>query len=240
MIGGFIISGTIPKKVIVRAIGPSLQGMLEGTLPDPMLALRSANGSLLRQNDNWKDDPIQAAEIRVSGVAPSHDLESALVATLTPGSYTATVTGKNGVPGIGLVEIYDVDQSAESKLANLSTRGVIQSGGDVLIGGFILGGSSSNARVLTRAIGPSLTNFGVNNALSDPTLELHDGNGGLLTSNDNWKSTQRTEIEGTGLQPANDAESAIVADLPPGLYTAIVAGKGASGVGLIEVYNLTN
>ena len=240
MIGGFIITGNLPKKVIVRAIGPSLQSMLQGALPDPALALRSVTGSLLRQNNNWKDDPVQAAEIQLNGLAPSDDLESALVATLTPGNYTATVTGNNGATGIALVEVYDVDQGSDSKLANISTRGVIQSGTNVLIGGFILGGSNSNAKVLVRAIGPSLTSFGVTNALPDPILELHDGNGALLMSNDNWKSAQQTEIEATLIQPSQDAESAIVADLPPGLYTAIVAGKGTSGVGLIEIYNLTN
>lgn len=240
MIGGFIITGNAPKKVIVRAIGPSLQGMLQGALSDPVLALRSANGSLLRQNDNWTEDPVQAAEIELNGLAPSNDLESALVATLAPGNYTATVTGKDGATGIGLVELYDVDHAADSKLANISTRGVIQSGTNALIGGFILGGSNANAKVLVRAIGPSLTGFGVTNALPDPTLELHDGNGALLVSNDNWKDAQQTAIEATGIQPANEAESAIVADLPPGLYTAVVAGKGTSGVGLIEIYNLTD
>jgi hypothetical protein len=239
MIGGFIITGNAPKKIIVRAIGPSLQGMLEGALTDPVLALRGADGSLVRQNDNWKDDSVQAAEIQLSGLAPNNDLESALVATLTPGNYTATVTGKNNnQTGIGVVEVYDVSQGADSKLANISTRGVVQSGANVLIGGFILGGSDSNARILVRAIGPSLANFGVTNALPDPTLELHDGNGALLVSNDNWKSAQQTEIEQTQIPPTHDAESAVIAHLPPGVYTAVVGGKGASGVGLIEIYNL--
>jgi hypothetical protein len=238
MIGGFIITGNAPKKVIVRALGPSLQGMLEGALTDPVLALRGADGSLVRQNNNWKDDSVQAAEIQLSGLAPNNNLESALVATLTPGNYTATVTGMDNTTGIGVVEVYDVSQVAGSKLANISTRGVIQSGANVLIGGFILGGSDSNARILVRAIGPSLTNFGVTNALPDPTLELHDGNGALIVSNDNWKSAQQTEIEQTQIAPQNDAESAIVADLPPGLYTAVVAGKNTNGVGLIEIYNL--
>jgi hypothetical protein len=149
------------------------------------------------------------------------------------------VTGKNNnQTGIGVVEVYDVSQGADSKLANISTRGVVQSGANVLIGGFILGGSDSNARILVRAIGPSLATFGVTNALPDPTLELHDGNGALLVSNDNWKSAQQTEIEQTQIPPAHDAESAIVADLPPGVYTAVVGGKGASGVGLIEIYHL--
>jgi hypothetical protein len=200
--------------------------------------LRAADGSLVRENDNWKDDPAQALEIEAHGVAPKDDLESALVATLAPGNYTAIVTGKNGATGIGLVEVYDANQSPGSQLANISTRGVVQSANNVLIGGFILGGSNGNAKVLVRALGPSLKNAGVGNALSDPTLELHDGNGAMIASNDNWKTNQQTQIEATQIPPANDSESGIVADLSPGLYTAIVAGKAAGGVGLIEVYNL--
>lgn len=240
MIGGVIITGNAPKKVIVRAIGPSLQSSLSGALNDPVLQLRKADGSLIDQNDNWRDDAVQAAELEANHVAPANDLESAIVATLVPGNYTAAVTGKNGASGIGLIEVYDVNQLADSKLANISTRGIVGSADGVLIGGFILGGAKGNAKVLVRAIGPSLTNFGVNNALSDPTLELHDGNGGLIATNDNWKTNQKTQIEGTNMSPTNDAESAIVADLPPGLYTAVVAGKGTSGIGLIEIYNLAN
>jgi hypothetical protein len=238
MIGGFIITGSAPKKVIVRAIGPSLQSSLGDALSDPVLQLRGGDGSLIRQNDNWKDDAAQALEIQASGVAPSHDLESALMATLAPGNYTATVTGKNSATGIGLVEVYDLNRWGDGKLANISTRGVVRSADGVLIGGFILGGANGNAKVLVRAIGPSLAGVGVNNALSDPTLELHDGNGGLIAANDNWKTNQQPAIEATNIPPTNDAESAIVADLPPGLYTTIVANKGASGVGLIEIYNL--
>jgi WD40 repeat protein len=238
MIGGFIITGDLPKKIIVRAIGPSLQASLSDAVGDPILALRGPDGSLIRQNDNWRDDAAQALEIEASGVAPSDDLESAIVATLAPGNYTAAVTGKNGMTGVGLVEVYDVSQGTGSKLANISTRGIVRSADGVLIGGFILGGGNGNAKVLVRAVGPSLSNAGVNNALSDPTLELHDGNGGLIASNDNWKTAQQPAIEATGIQPANDAESAIIADLPPGLYTAVVAGQGSNGVGLIEIYDL--
>jgi probable HAF family extracellular repeat protein len=238
MIGGFIITGNAAKKVIVRAIGPSLQGTLSGALSDPVLELRKADGSLINRKDNWRDDATQAAELEANHVAPGNDLEAAIIATLTPGNYTAAVTGKNAAAGVGLIEVYDVNQSTDSKLANISTRGVVRSADGVLIGGFILGGANGNAKVLVRAIGPSLARVGVNNALSDPTLELHDGNGGLLASNDNWKTDQQSQIEATKIAPAADAESAIVADLPPGLYTAVVAGKSASGVGLIEVYSL--
>jgi probable HAF family extracellular repeat protein len=238
MIGGFIITGNAEKKVVIRAIGPSLQDSLPGALTDPMLELRGPDGSLIRQNDNWRDDTSQASEIEANKVAPTHNLESAIVATLSPGNYTAAVTGKNGTNGVGLIEVYDLNQSADSKLANISTRGIVQSADNVLIGGFILGGANSNAKVLVRAIGPSLATLGVSNALSDPTLELRDGNGVLLQSNDNWKDQQRTDIEATKIAPSMDSEAAIIADLPPGLYTAIVAGKGSNGVGLIEVYNL--
>jgi hypothetical protein len=238
MIGGFIINGSSLKKVVVRAIGPSLQGILSDALTDPVLELRGPDGALIRQNDNWRDDASQASFLEANKFAPSHALEAAVVATLAPGHYTATVTGKNGSSGVGLVEVYDLNQAADSKLANISTRGVVQSAENVLIGGFILGGSSANTKVLVRAIGPSLASFGINNALNDPTLELHDGNGALLQSNDNWKDQQRVEIEAARLAPALDSESAILADLPPGAYTAILAGKGPNGVGLIEIYNL--
>jgi WD40 repeat protein len=238
MIGGFIITGNAEKKVVVRAIGPSLQANLPEAVADPILELRGSDGSLIRQNDNWRDDATQASEIEANKVAPTHNLESAIVATLPPGNYTAAVTGKNGATGVGLVEVYDLDQAADSKLANISTRGVVQSADNVLIGGFILGGANTNAKVLVRAIGPSLAAVGINNSLSDPTLELRDGNGVLLQSNDNWKDEQRAAIEATGLAPARDFEAVLIADLPPGLYTTIVAGKSSSGVGLVEIYRL--
>jgi hypothetical protein len=238
MIGGFIITGNADKKVVIRAIGPSLQGSLAGALADPVLELRGADGSLIRRNDNWRDDAAQAVEIEANKIAPKHALESAIVTTLAPGNYTAAVSGKNGTTGVGLVEVYDLSQSADSKLANISTRGVVQSADNVLIGGFILGGANANAKVLVRAIGPSLANAGVTNPLADPVLELRDGNGVLLRSNDNWKDQQRADIEATQIPPPMDSEAAIIADLPPGLYTAIVAGKASSGVGLIEIYNL--
>ena len=239
MIGGFIINGNGPKKVVVRAIGPSLQGLLSGAISDPILQLRRADGSLIRQNDNWREDAVQAAEIAANKLAPRDDLESALVETLTPGNYTAIVTGTNGATGVGLVEVYDLDQGAASQLANISTRGSVQSAENVLIGGFILGAANNNAKVLVRALGPSLKNVGVANALSNPTLELRDGNGAPLLANGDWKDQQQTAIEQTGIPPNDPLESAIVADLSPGAYTAIVAGKdGATGVGLVEVYTL--
>lgn len=239
MIGGFIISGTAAKKVVIRAIGPSLAANIPGALADPILQLRAPDGALILQNDNWKDNPPQAAEIVANKLAPPHDLESAVITTLAPGNYTATVTGKNDASGIGVVEVYDLSQGSDAKLVNISTRGVVASAENVLIGGFILGGSNGTTKVLIRAIGPSLASAGVNNPLADPSLELRDGNGLLLLANDNWKDEQRSAIEQTGIPPNDPLESAILADLAPGAYTAIVTGKaGASGTALIEVYNL--
>jgi hypothetical protein len=247
LIGGFIITGSAPKKVIIRAIGPSLP--LPGTLADPTLELHSPDGSVV-SNDNWKVDDqtgqSQEAVIRATTIPPSSDLESALVQTLAPGNYTAIVRGKNGGTGIGVVEAYDLDQApSSSRLANISTRGFVDTGDNVMIGGLILSPNGTGAaKVIVRAIGPSLTAVGVQGALADPTLELHDGSGTTIASNDNWKlrpdgSSQQAEIEATTIPPANDLESAIVSALPPGNYTAVVRGKNNStGVGLVEVYNL--
>jgi len=236
LIGGFIITGNDPKELVLRAIGPSLGGFgIADPLADPVLELHASDGSLITMNDNWKD--TQQAEIEASGFQPQNDLESAIISTLDPGSYTAVVSGKDGGTGVGLVEGYDLDQAADSQLGNISTRGFVETGTNVMIGGFILGGETGNANVVVRALGPSLTAFGVTGALADPTLELHDQNGALVQSNDNWKETQQTEIEATDLQPTNDLESAIVETLAPGAYTAIVAGKDdLTGVGLVEVY----
>jgi plastocyanin len=238
LIGGFIVTGTEPKEVVLRAIGPSLAAFgIPNPLADPVLELHGADGSLITTNDNWKD--TQQSEIEASGFQPQDDLESAILSTLDPGSYTAIVSGKDGGTGVGLVEAYDLDQTADSQLANISTRGFVETGANVMIGGFILGSEDGNANVLVRALGPSLADFGVTGALADPTLELHDENGALIGSDDNWKDTQQSEIEATGLQPSNDLESAVLETLAPGAYTAIVAGKnGTTGVGLVEVYSL--
>ncbi len=238
LIGGFIVTGISPKRVIVRAIGPALTPFgVAGALMDPTLELNGFDGSVTT-NDDWKDD--QQAEIEATGLQPTNDAESAIVQTLAPGAYTAIVRGAGGTTGIGLVEAYDLDQPADSKLANISTRGFIDTGDNVMIGGFIIGPEGlGDATVLVRAIGPSLGNFGVANALQDPTLELRDGSGALLTSNDDWKESEQAEIEATGLAPSDDAESAILSTLPPGGYTAIVRGAlDTTGVGLVEVYHL--
>ena len=233
LIGGFIIAGTQPKKVIVRAIGPSLP--LTGVLINPLLELHDSSGAILVSNDNWRTD--QEQEIIATGLAPSNDNESAIVMTLDPGSYTAIVRGVNDGTGIALVEVYDLEQLVDSKLANISTRGLVETEDNVLIGGFIVLGDNA-ASALLRAIGPSLPVAG---SLTDPTLELHDSNGTTLTSNDNWRSDQESEILATGLPPTNDAESAILTTLAPGSYTAIVRGaNNTTGIALVEVYQLDN
>jgi plastocyanin len=249
MIGGFIISGTASKKVILRAIGPSLVNAgIQDFLADPVIEVHNATSTLVT-NDNWKtrsDGSSQQAEVEGTTVAPTNDLESATVMTLPANNanYTAIVSGKNNTTGIGVVEVYDLDQAADSKLANISTRGLVQSGTNVMIGGFILGGGSGNMNLIVRGIGPSLAGAGVTGALADPTLELRNGNGALLQSNNNWKlrsdgSSQQAEIQATGVAPTNDLEAAIVASLPSGPFTAIVAGNnGTTGVGVVELYRL--
>ncbi|MBA3544460.1 MAG: hypothetical protein H0T83_08485 [Chthoniobacterales bacterium] len=240
LIGGFIITGDSPKQVIVRAIGPSLSlAGLSGVLADPILELHKADGSVVT-NDNWKD--TQQTEIEATGLKPNDDLESAILATLEPGNYTAIVSGKSGGTGVGLVEVYDLDQLLGPILANIITRGFVDIGDNVMIGGFIVGPTETGlADVLVRALGPSLSPFGIANPLLDPSLELRDGNGSLLTSNDDWKDSQQTEIEATGIPPTNDTESAILRSLAPGNYTAIVRGvSDTTGVSLVEVYILPN
>lgn len=253
LIGGFIVTGNAPKKVIVRGIGPSLKingGPLSGRLANPLLELHDEKtGLTVETNDNWKINDqtgqSQQAAVEATTVPPTDDLESAIVRTLTPGPYTAILRGVNNSTGIGVVEVYDLDQAADSEMANISTRGFVDTGDNVMIGGFILGGSSQGSKILIRGIGPSLTAAGITNALANPTLELHDGNGTLVATNDNWKlndqtqQSQETEVRATTIPPSNDLESAILTTLSPGNYTAILSGKnGGTGVAVVEVYNL--
>jgi glucose/arabinose dehydrogenase len=240
MIGGFIIGGSASKRVILRAIGPSLQqSNVPNPLPDPVLELHGATGALLTSNNDWRE--TQESEIVNTGLAPQNNFESAIVATLQPGAYTAIVAGRAGASGVALVEVYDLDSGTASKLANISTRSLVQTGDNRLIGGFILGGNGGAAKVIVRTIGPSLTQFGISNALADPTLELRDNNGGLLLANNNWQDdpNQAAQITAGGLAPGNPLESAVATSLLPGAYTVIVAGNsGGTGIGLVEVYNI--
>ena len=233
LIGGFIVTGTQPKKIIVRAIGPSLA--LAGKLADPTLELHDASGALLESNDNWVDSPNKQAIID-STIPPPNNAESAIVRSVPPGNYTAIERGVNNGTGIGVVEAYDLDTSANSKLANISTRGLVQTGDNVLFAGMIVVGQASQ-KVIIRALGPST---GVPGALADPTLELHDGNGALLEANDNWvDSPNKQAIIDSTIPPTNNLESAIVRTLTPANYTAIVRGaNNSTGIAVVEVYAL--
>jgi K319L-like, PKD domain len=235
-IGGFIVQGGAPKEILIRAIGPSLADLgLSGGLADPTLELHDASGNLLLSNDNWKER--QEQEISETGLAPGDDRESAILATLDSGSYTAIVAGRNNAGGIGLTEIYDLQQSG-GRLMNISTRALVGLDDSVMIGGVIITGVDP-ATILFRAIGPSLTGAGIQNPLPDPTLDLFDTQGTRLATNDNWKEAEQDAIEATGLGPSSDLEAALLVDLNPGSYTAVVRGAdGTSGVALIEVYHL--
>jgi hypothetical protein len=240
-IGGFIISGSAPKHVLIRVIGPSLtQFGVPNALADPVLELHGPGAFATINNDNWGDDPVQQVAILATGLAPTNSLESAIDATLNPGAYTAVARGKNNTTGVGLIEVFDLSQAVQAKLANISTRAFVSAGDNVVIAGFILGGNNGNDSIILRGIGPSLTVFGVANALADPTLELRDGNGALLLANNDWQNdpAQAAELIAAGLAPTNPLESGIAATLPPGLYTAVLAGfNSATGVCVVEVYD---
>jgi outer membrane protein assembly factor BamB len=243
LIGGFIIQGSATHLLVIRGIGPSISvngSPVAGTLQDPVLDLYNSAGALIATNDNWGDSSAKD-EIAAVGLAPTDPRESAILPTLNPGSYTAILRGVENSTGIGLLEIYDitgVTGAPISTLPNLSSRGFVGTGDDVLIGGLIVAGVASQ-NVILRAIGPDLASRGVNGSLMDPVIELHDVNGVLLASNDNWRSDQEAEIIATGLQPADDRDAAIVRTLPPGSYTTIVYGAANStGVALVETYAL--
>ena len=252
MIAGFIVQGSAPKRVLIRAVGPSLaQFGVPDALANPRLELHDTTNTI-GMNDDWQTTQIggvitsdQVAEIQNSGLAPSDPLESALIATLPPGSYTAIVQGVNGGTGVGSVEVYDLGATSGSLLANISTRGFVQTEANVMIGGFIV--VTQPTRVIIRAIGPSLSQFGVPDALANPQLELHDTTS-IIGQNDDWQTTQLggiitsdqvAEIQKSQLAPTNAAEAAIIATLPPGSYTAIVSGvNNTTGNALVEVYAL--
>ncbi|PYJ08218.1 MAG: hypothetical protein DMF06_13315 [Verrucomicrobia bacterium] len=237
-IGGFIITGSAPAHLLLRAIGPSLTG-IPGVLADPVMQLFRPSLPTIT-NDNWQDDPAQAAAILATGIAPTNNLESAIDVTLNPGAYTAIVSGKNNTSGVGLIEVYDLSPAVPAKLGNISTRALVGTGSDIVIAGFILGGQSGNDLVIARGIGPSLTALGVAGALANPTLELRDGNGALLVSNNDWQDNpvQAAILTAAGLAPSSPLESGIAAALPPGAYTALLAGfNNGTGVGLVEIYD---
>ena len=237
LIGGFIINGTQAKTVVIRGIGPSLSAFgITNPLANPSLELHDAGGTIA-SNDDWINSPDKQAIIN-SSLAPTNSKESAILMTLSPGSYTAILSGVNSTTGVGLVEVYDLNAAVNSKLANISTRGFVQIGDDVMIGGVIIQ-SDNPVQIIVEAIGPSLTRFGVPGALADPMLELHNPQGDLIFANDNWRSDQEADIIATGLQPTNDLEAAIVATLEPDQYTAIVRGvNNTIGVALVAAYDL--
>jgi len=255
VIGGFIVQGTEPKRIIIRAIGPELtQYGVPNVLANPTLELHDGTGALIASNDNWQHTIIggiitsdQRGDIRNSGYAPADGRESAIIADLPAGNYTAIVRGVNDTTGVALVDVYGLSPETNSILANISTRSFVQTGDNVMIGGFIVQGAQPT-RVIVRAIGPELTQYGVPNAMVNPTLELYDANGAVIASNDNWRATiiggvitsdQVRDIRNSGYAPGDGRESAIIAELPPGNYTAIVRGvNSTTGVALVEVYDL--
>jgi hypothetical protein len=252
LIEGFIVQGPVEaaKKIMVRAIGPSLAAFgITDALANPTLEIYDSNSNKVAANNDWKSTQIgglitsdQSMEIANSGLAPGNDLESAIIANLVPGSYTAVVRGFGNTTGTGVVDAYDLSPASPARLANIATRGLIQPGDKLMIAGFII--QNGPVEAVIRAIGPSLTAFGITNALADPTLQLRDQNGTIVLENDNWKtrpdgSSQQQQIESTGLQPTNDLESALVATIQPGQYTAQVRGNNqATGIGVVQVYFL--
>ena len=236
LIAGFILQGTGEKRLIVRGIGPTLT--LPNRLMDPVLELYDNEGNELAENDRWQDD-VNAAETEESTLAPTDPNEPALLRRLLSTDttlYTAVISGKNGTTGIGLVEVYDLDQNGPVQIVNIATRGFVQTDDDAMIGGVIVTGEAE-AEVVIRAIGPSLT---VNNKLADPVLGLFNNDGDLIFANDDWKANQQDAIESSGLAPQNENESAIRISLKPGNYTAVVRGKNDStGVAVVEVYKLS-
>jgi hypothetical protein len=217
------------------------QSGVPDALADPVLELHGPGAFVTRTNDNWRDDPAQEAAIKATGIPPADNLESAIDAALSPGAYTAIVRGKNNTAGVALIEVYDLAQAVPAKLGNISTRAFVSTDDNIVIGGFLLGNGKANDRIAVRGIGPSLGAAGVPDPLADPVLELRDGNGMLLMVNNDWQdnATQASALTFAGLAPTNNLESGIVVNLPPGPYTALLAGRSnGTGIGLVEVYDL--
>ena len=247
LIQGFIVQGPAgsTKKIIVRAIGPWLtQFGIADALPNPTLEIYDATNAIVATNDDWRNTEVgglitgdQSAEISGSGLAPANNLESAIIADLAPGSYTAVVRGAGNTVGTGVVDAYDLSAESPARLVNVATRGLIQPGDKLMIAGFIV--QNAPMKAVVRAIGPSLSGFGISNALPDTTLQLRDGNGAIVRENDDWQTAQKQELEAVALQPAHDLEAALIETIPPGQYTAQVRGKPEStGIGVVEVYFL--
>ena len=235
------------KKIMVRALGPSLAAFgVTDALENPTLEIRSGDGSntVIATNNNWRNTEVggivtgdQSTEIEGSGLAPGDDLESAVIAELVPGSYTAVVRGAGNTVGTGVVDAYDMSASSPARLVNIATRGLVQPGDNLMIAGFII--QNGDVRAVVRAIGPSLSAFGINNALPDTTLQLRDQNGAIVRENDDWESHQKQELEDTGLQPSDPLEAAVVDTIAVGQYTVQVRGKPEStGIGVVQVYFL--
>jgi hypothetical protein len=238
-VGGFIVTGSEPKHVLIRAIGPSLTryGIID-VLADPVLELHGPGAFATVTNDNWRD--TQEVQIAATGIPPTNDFESAIDATLVPGAYTALVKGKNNTTGVALIEVYDLNQNALSRLANLSTRAFVSTGNDIVIAGFFLSDGNGDDRIIVRGIGPSLSGFGLSSVLANPTLEVRNSNGSLVLTNNDWQdnAAQAAELTAAGLAPTNNLEAAIAATLPPDLYTALLAGlNNGTGIGVVEVYD---
>lgn len=235
-IAGFIINGSGTKQVVLRGLGPSLASLgLTGVLADPTLSLYNGSGALLYSNNNWRD--TQQSAIQATGLQPTNNLESAIIMTLNPGSYSAVLSGVSNGTGLALAEVYQIQGAAQ--LANLSTRAHVGVGNNVLIAGVIAQATNTGPEVLIRAIGPSLTQYGIVGALQDPTLELHDGSGALIAANNNWQDTQAADIQATGVAPTDSRESAILTNLVPGNYSAIVRGVSSTqGVASVEIYKI--
>ncbi|MBS0658476.1 MAG: hypothetical protein JSR82_09570, partial [Verrucomicrobia bacterium] len=242
LIGGFVVEGTGTKRLVLRVLAPSLASQgLQGVMSDPMLEVYDSSRRLLGSNDNWRLG-ASASELQSLGLAPADDREAALVLDVAPGAVTVLVRGVAGAQGVAIVEAYEVagEGVMTARIVNVSIRGKVQTGENVLIGGIAVRGNGPR-RLLIRALGPSLASFMLGAPLADPTLSIYDSTGTLVATNNDWKSAQQTEIAATGLAPSSDAEAALIATLPPGNYTAIIAGQGGTvGIALLEVYDVTS
>jgi len=246
LIGGFIVTGTEDKQVVLRGIGPSIVGVGETILQDPQIELHDSAGAVVDSNDNWMDlSDADKTVLADNMLEPTNDSESALVESLAPGAYTVILSGVGDTTGVGLVEMYGLEDGSGSELANISSRATVDAGDNVMIAGFIIGGGGGGfSQVIVRGIGPSLADQGVANPLADPMIELHDENGATIASNDNWMDdSNMQQVSDFGLAPTDDNEAALYSVLMPGAYTAILSSAdptATAGVGLVEAYEVDN